>query len=121
MKNILLAENNAFLINVYGNQLKKSGYNISVAPNGEAVISQTKSAGPDLLILDDNIPKIDGFSVLKILRENPGLKELKVVTLSDSNQEENINNELEFGVIKSLSKSENTAEEIAEEIKQILN
>lgn len=121
MKKILLAEDDAFLINVYANELRKSGYNISVAPDGEIAINRIKNINPDLLILDATLPKINGLSVLKTLREDFGLRELKVVMLSNFNQEEEIKNNPELGVLKYFTKAENTAEEIANEIKRILS
>jgi CheY-like chemotaxis protein len=120
MKKILLVENDAFLIGIYTNQLRKSGYSVSIALDGEVAISRIKNISPDLLILDINLPKMDGLSVLKTLREDIGFKDLKVIMLSNFNQKEKINDTLGFGVLKYFLKAENTAEEIVEEIKQIL-
>ena len=121
MKKILLAENDVFLINVYVNQLRKSGYSTSIASDGDIIINRIKSNTPDLLVLDASLPKIDGFSVLKKIREDAGLRELKVIMLLNFNQEQEINSGLNLGAIKCFSKAENTAEEIAEEIKTILS
>lgn len=121
MKNILLAEHDTFLINVYANQLRKSDYNISIAPDGEVALSRVKSNSPDLLILDADLPKINGFSVLKILREDMGLKELKVVMLSNFYQNQGFEQPQGLGVIKHFMKAENTAEEIVDEINKILS
>jgi CheY-like chemotaxis protein len=121
MKKILLAEHDAFLINVYTSQLRKSGYSTSIAQNGEIAINRIKNINPDLLILDAGLPKIDGFSVLKTLREEMGLKELKIIMLSDFNQEKEIKESSAFGIEKYFTKADNTAEEIVEEIKRILS
>ncbi len=119
-KKILLAEDDAFLINVYANELRKLGA-VSVAPDGEIAISRIKIINPDLLILDASLAKIDGFSVLKIIREDLGLKELKIIMLSNYFQEEDTRKIFDFGVIKFFAKAEYTAEEIANEIKKILS
>ncbi len=121
MKKILLAENDTFLISIYANQLRKSGYSTSIARDGEIVIDRIKDISPDLLILDSDLPKTEGFSILKRLREDAGIKELKVVMLSNFFQEGNIDENTELGVIKYFSKAENTSEEIVAEIKRILN
>ena len=108
MKKILLAEFDTFLINVYVNEFRKLGHSISIAPDGEIAINRIKNNNPDLLILDASLPKINGSSVLKILREDMGLKELKVVMLSDFiNEEENKKN-VGFGIIKQFMKAEST-------------
>jgi DNA-binding response OmpR family regulator len=121
MKKILLAEHDSFLINVYANELRKSGYSTSIAQDGEIAISRIKNINPDLLILEAGLPKIDGFSVLKILREEMGFKELKVVMLSNFNQEEEVRKSSELGVDKYFTKANNTPEEIVNEIKRILS
>ncbi|MCX6721390.1 MAG: response regulator [Candidatus Staskawiczbacteria bacterium] len=125
MKTILLAEHDAFLINVYSSQLRKSGYSTIIALNGESAILRVKNINPDLLVLDAGLPNppIDGggLEVLKAIRQDLGLKNLKVVMLSDFEQQEYISKSKQFGVIKCFLKAENTAEDIVEGIKAILN
>jgi len=129
-KKILLAEHDAFLINVYANQLRKSNYSISIAKDGDVVLSRIKSINPDLLVLDASLPGTEaysnGFSVLKKIREELGLANLRVVMLSDF-KENNYSQAgvpkkiFNFGIEKYFTKSENTAEEIADEIGRILS
>lgn len=119
MKKILLAEHDSFLINIYANEFRKLGHNIIVATDGKMVVNRIKSINPDLLILDAALPKIDGFNVLKTLREDNSFKELKTIMLSNFSKEDDEKNDL--GIIRHFIKAENTAEEIACEIKRILN
>ena len=121
MKKILLAEYDIFLTNIYASQLRKSGYSISIAPDGETVVSRTKNINPDLLILDTTFPKIDGFAILKVLRSDDSLRGIKVIMLSNFSEKEEIEKSFDLGAVKYFAKSENTAEEIVEEINQILN
>jgi DNA-binding response OmpR family regulator len=120
-KKILLAEHDSFLVSVYVNQLRKSGYSISIAPDGEVIISRIKSIGPDLLVLDAGLPKTDGLNILQTIRDELGLKELKVVLLSNFDQQEYVEKKSDLGIIKTFLKAENTAEEIADEIQKILS
>jgi len=121
MNKILLAEGDVFLIGVYANQLRKMGYSISIAPDGEIAINRIKSINPDLLIIDAALPKIDAMGVLKALRQDMGFNELKVIMLSNFAQGADAEKIKEFGVLKYFIKAENTAEEIADEIKRILS
>ena len=121
MKTILLVEHDSFLINVYANQFRKLGYSTTIAPDGEAALLRIKSVNPDLVVLNIGLPQINGIEVLKTLRHEFGLKELKVVMLSDFYQHDNANMSAELGALRYFSKIENTAEEIATEIRAILS
>lgn len=121
MKKILLAEYDGFLIGVYASQLRKSGYSISIASDGEIAINRVKAINPDLLVLDVSLPKIDGFGVLKAIRQDLGFNDLKIVMLSNFKQEDEIKKGIDFGVLKYFTKIDHTAEEIAEEVKRILS
>lgn len=130
MKKILIAGRDPFLLRVYANRLRNSGYDIIIASEGETVINRAKNINPDLLILDSSMPGAvasnsnfrNGSSILSALREDESLKDLKVVMLSSFEHEEEIRNISYFDApLKHLSKAENTAEEIAQEIKRILS
>lgn len=62
-----------------------------VAADGvEALKTLRGGLRPDLVILDLNMPRKDGFETLKELREDPELKDLKVIVFTTSDQEEHI-------------------------------
>lgn len=121
MKTILLVEDDTFLIDIYTKQLTGAGFNVQVASDGESAINKIQEIKPDLVILDIILPKMSGWDVLKKIREELNLKELRVVVLSALSQEEDVATANSFGVIKYINKSENTPSQITEEIKKILN
>ena len=124
-KTILLAEHDAFLINVYASELRKSGYKTSVVSDEKIVLNRAKTIKPDLMILDASLQKSDGVPLLKSLRNDILLKDLKVVMLHNTNLPSGPVGHAEkffrFGVEKHFSKAENTAEEIVNEVKRILS
>lgn len=63
--NILIAEDDAVLRNLYVKKFTMEGYQTRTAENGEEAIASIKAAQPDLLICDIHMPKVDGFQVLK--------------------------------------------------------
>lgn len=63
--NILIAEDDAVLREVYIKKFTLSGYEIRVASNGEEALKQVEEEKPDILILDIHMPVIDGFTVLE--------------------------------------------------------
>lgn len=120
MKTILLIEDDTFLKDIYVTQLKKSGYKVEVAFDGEAGLSKIKELKPDLLLLDIILPKIDGWKLLELIKGDVNFKDLKVVILSNLGQKEEIEKGFDFGAIRYFVKAEYTPKEVVEEIKEIL-
>lgn len=81
---ILLIEDELNLSNILQKGLKKLGFAVDAVFDGEEAIYCIESNSYDLIILDINIPKIDGFGVLKNIRENSNND--KVIILSAKNQ-----------------------------------
>ena len=120
MKSILLIDNDPFLIDIYASQLKKTGYKIELASDGEIALSKIKELKPDLLVLDIILPKVDGWEFLKTIRQDTRLKQLKVVILSNLGQKEEVEKGFDFGAVRYFIKAEYTPKEVVEEIKKIL-
>ncbi len=63
--NILIAEDDAVLRNLYVKKFTTEGYEVQTAEDGEQAIAAIKAKEPSLLICDIHMPKVDGFQVLK--------------------------------------------------------
>jgi DNA-binding response OmpR family regulator len=69
MSRILLIEDNADLAFGLRNNLEIEGYEVAVSDDGAAGLERARRSRPDLVILDLMLPKLDGFRVLKAIRE----------------------------------------------------
>jgi CheY-like chemotaxis protein len=93
---ILLIEDNPADINLIKAELVKHSPNctFTVATDGEQAMnilkSTTEDSSPDLVILDLNLPKVDGHKVLALLKSNPLFKQTPVVVFSSSSSIEDI-------------------------------
>lgn len=90
MKKILIIDDSAFAVKVLTDILKDT-YEVVSAANGQAGISLAESQQPALILLDIEMPEMDGFEVLKILKENQVTKSIPVIFLTgiiDSEYEE---------------------------------
>jgi len=77
MKNILLVEDDPFLIDIYTTKLREESFSIEVATDGKEGLKKLREKKFDLLVLDIVLPKIDGWEILEKLKtELP--KEAKV-------------------------------------------
>ena len=85
-----------------------------VVKDGEEVISYLSGKGkysnraefplPELLLLDLKMPKLDGFEVLRWVRQNPGLQALRVVVLTSSEEISDVNRAYQLGANSFLVK-----------------
>ncbi len=120
MKKILLIEDDPFLIDIYTTKLKEAGFSTEVAVDGEETIRKMKEKKPDLVILDIILPKIDGWAILKKIKSEPKLKNLKVIILSNLGQKEEVKKGMDLGAVKYLIKAHYTPSQVVEEIKKII-
>ncbi len=118
-KNILLVEDDPFLIDIYTTKLKSTGFNVEVASDGSQAISKLKEKQPDLVLLDIVLPRFDGWDVLKSLEKNNNIKKTKVVILSNLGQKSDIDKAIKMGAVKYLIKAHYTPSEIVDEITEL--
>ena len=119
MKSILLVEDDPFVVDIYTTKLESAGFSIDVAEDGEDALRKLKEKKPDLMILDIVLPNIDGWELLKKIRTELGLEDLKVVVLSNLSQKEEVQKGVELGAVKYFIKANFTPSEVVEEIKKI--
>ena len=120
MKTILLVEDDPFVVDIYTAKLGSAGFKVEVAEDGEEAIRKLKEKKPDLMVLDIVLPNIDGWELLKMVRTELGMEDLKVVVLSNLTQKEEVQKGSALGVIRYFVKASFTPSEVVEEIKKIL-
>ena len=79
---VLLADDNADLRNYITRLLSERGYEVEAIADGEAALAALRRKRPDLLITDVMMPRLDGFGLLRALREDEGFREIPVIMLS---------------------------------------
>ncbi len=120
MKKILLVEDDKYLVDIYVTELRKAGFMVKVALNGKEALNKINKIKPDLLLLDIIMPEIDGWQVLRKIKEKAEFKNLKVVILSNLSQKEDIEKAFRSGATKYFVKTYFTPSKVAQEIKKIL-
>lgn len=120
MKKILFIEDESALQRAVASVLKEEGFEVSSALDGEIGIRLAKERKPDLVLLDLVLPKKDGFEVLKELKENPELKDIPVIILSNLEKSDEVGKALELGATTYLVKTNYQLNEVVEKIKGTL-
>ena len=79
---ILLAEDNEANIATIGGYLRHKGYQVEVAHNGKLALDKVRELDPDLVLMDVQMPDMDGLEATRRIRQDLGLCELPVIALT---------------------------------------
>jgi len=120
MKRVLLAEDDPFLIDVYTTKLKEVGFKVDVAKDGQIALDFLQKNKPDILLLDIILPRIDGWEILKKIKQEHKFKDLPIIILSNLGQKQEVEKSLALGATKYLIKAHYTPAEIVKEIRKLL-
>lgn len=120
MKKILFIEDEQTLQKALGDFLKKDGYNVVSALDGEIGLRLAKTEKPDLILLDLILPKLHGLEVLKELKSGSETNEIPVIILTNIENLEDVDKALALGATTYLVKTNYKLEELTQKIKKIL-
>jgi CheY-like chemotaxis protein len=101
--------------------LSREGFDLESASNGEEALKRVAARRPDLLILDLMMPALDGFAVVKRLREQKSTRRIPVLILTVKDLSEDERRILQTGTTKFLTKSYASREALLGEVVELLN
>ena len=93
---ILVVDDTPANLQLLSGMLKERGYKVRPVPNGKLALQAAKSAPPDLILLDINMPEVDGYEVCTQLKRDERTRDVPVLFISALN--ETIDKVLAFGV-----------------------
>ncbi len=117
---ILVVDDDSNLNNVLVDKLNISGFEAEGVLDGEIGLKRALEFHPDVILLDLVMPKIDGFEVLKRLREDSWGKGAKVIMLTLIDRMDSIAQAVDKNVAGYLVKTNFSLDEIVEEVKKII-
>ena len=82
MYKILLVEDNEMSRDMLSRRLARRGFDVSTAADGYDGIQKARSEGPDLILMDLNLPDIDGWEVTATLKKDHGTTSIPVIALT---------------------------------------
>jgi DNA-binding response OmpR family regulator len=115
---ILLVEDDKFLRTVLERKIKKEGFDVILAVDGDEALAKVISDKPDLILLDLILPKKNGFLILENLKKDPELGKIPVIIVSNLGQEEDIKKGLSFGAVEYLIKAKVSLDDVVKKIKE---
>lgn len=81
-KSILLVDDEPNIVLSLEFLMKRAGYAVRTATDGDAALEAITEDRPDLILLDVNMPKRDGFEICQLIRSNPGWKDIPIIMLT---------------------------------------
>lgn len=113
---ILLVEDDAFLRSIFSRKLQDSSFDLITVDNGEDALQTAREKKPDVILLDLNLPGMNGFEVLKAVRSNETLKDALILILTNSVLNEDVIKSNELKADDFLTKANFSMDEIIERI-----
>lgn len=84
---ILVVDDEADIVELIAYNLKREGYQVYTASNGQEAVTTAKKVMPDLIILDIMMPKMDGIEACRVMRSMPEFKSTFMVFLTARSEE----------------------------------
>lgn len=81
-RTILIVEDNEINRQLMRDLLSFRGYRVIEAANGESGIKRAKKYRPDLIIMDIQMPVMDGFEAIRHIKEDPGIRDIKILAIT---------------------------------------
>ena len=103
-KRVLLVEDEESLRRVMKDLLEREGFVVFEAADGVIALDEVDRLAPDLVVLDLNLPRLDGYGVLSHLRARPATQKLPVIVLTAKGDEDSEVRVFEYGASDYLTK-----------------
>ncbi len=105
---------------MYKDKFMHDGFDVQTAVDGQDGIEKMKTFKPDVVLLDLIMPRVSGFDVLKLAKDDPILNKIPILVLSNiyADAEDLVKN---WGAKYFLLKSNYTPEDIVNRVKQLLS
>lgn len=104
VKNVLVCDDDDLLLDLLKFRLSAKGYEVRTARNGKEAIESASAESPDAIVLDAMMPVMDGYEVLRQIREAPHMRHLPVIMLTARKGERDIVEALQLGASDYLAK-----------------
>lgn len=119
-KNVLVVDDDPFILMSLEFLMKKSGYNVLIARNGEEAMSALVSTNLDLVLLDIMMPDVDGYTICQHIKSTPVLNNIKVIFLSAKSKSTDIQKGYEVGADLFITKPFSTRV-LKQQVEELLN
>ena len=120
MTKVVVADDDRMLRKAAETTLRRQGYSVATASDGEEALQLIRSELPDIIVLDLIMPKLQGFDVLQILKQDTLTSAIPVIVLSSLTQEQDKQEALDLGAVAYFNKSTFSLGELVKQVELTL-
>lgn len=121
MTKIAIIEDDPVISQMYRMKFEADGFDVQLANNGLIGVELVKSFKPDIILLDLQMPEMNGVDALEIIRKNESSKETPVIILTNLGEEESPKQLQTLGIQSYIVKANLTPRQVVQRVKDALN
>lgn len=118
--NVLIIEDEKMLSEMYKTKFEMEGFIVKQAFDGKEGLEKARTEKPDIILLDIILPRLDGFLVLKEIKNDSDMKKTPVLLLTNLGQDDDIKKGKSLGADGYFVKANHSPAEIVEQVRQQL-
>lgn len=120
MSKIILVEDDPMILEIYQKKFSDLKFEVFLAENGKKALDIIKKEKIDIVLTDSVMPEMDGFELIKNLRNGEYDKNIKVIMLSNLSQKEVQDKAMQLGADGFIVKANFNPDELVVEVKKII-
>jgi len=118
-KKILIADDEQNIVISLEFLMKREGFEVSIANDGEEAVNMIRAQRPDLVLLDVMMPKKSGFEVCQEIKADPALQSVRILMLTAKGRDTEVAKGLALGADAYMTKPFST-KELVERVRSML-
>ena len=120
MTKIVVADDDRMFRKAAETTLRRQGYAVTTASDGEEALQLIRAERPDIIVLDLIMPKLQGFDVLQALKQDSITAAIPVIVLSSLTQEQDKQEALDLGAVAYFNKATCSLGELVKQVETTL-
>lgn len=120
MTKIVVADDDRMFRKAAETTLRRQGYAVTTASDGEEALQLIRAERPDIIVLDLIMPKLQGFDVLQVLKQDSLTAAIPVIVLSSLTQEQDKQEALDLGAVAYFNKATFSLGELVKQVESTL-
>jgi DNA-binding response OmpR family regulator len=120
MTKIAIIEDDPVISQMYRMKFEADGFDVQLANNGKRGVAMVETFSPDIILMDLQMPEMDGLEALTIIRKNDWGKDVPVIILTNLGKEESPKEIQSLGIHSYIVKAELTPRQVVQRVKEAL-